>query len=123
MALEIAAKLGQIQIEPHFYESSSSLRVSLAIPQELTTKREGWKGEAAAQLRCAFPGLELSRNKSRRIRGAPRRDQEIFDEILGLMNDLNVGEVCVDGPKKLKNLTRLGDVKAIDQVQVILDDP
>lgn len=120
LALEIAAKLGRIQIECHFYESSPRLRVSLAIPQKLTMKREGWKGEAAAQLRCAFPGLELTQKNSHRIRGARRRDQETLDEIVSLMKDLNVGGVCMDRPKKSKPSTGLEDVAAIDKAQVMI---
>ncbi|KAG2415360.1 hypothetical protein HFD88_006551 [Aspergillus terreus] len=98
LALEVAAKLGRIHIEPHFYESSPKLRVSLSVPREVTMEREAWKGEAAAQLQRALPSAILSQEKSHRIRGPRRRDQNALDDIVCLMNQFNMGEVRVDGP-------------------------
>lgn len=98
LALEVAAKLGRIHIEPHFYESSPKLRVRLSVPREVTMEREAWKGEAAAQLQRALPSAILSQEKSHRIRGPRRRDQNALDDIVCLMNQFNMGEVRVDGP-------------------------
>lgn len=116
LALEIAAKLGQVRIQPHFYELSSTLRANLTVPREVTRVRERWKGEAAAQLQHAFPGVELSGNKSYRIRTQKR--EETINQIADFMNSFNAGEVCVDGPKNAPVSSDLGSLEAIDKAQV-----
>ncbi|KAJ5500746.1 hypothetical protein N7453_009797 [Penicillium expansum] len=98
LALEVAAKLGQIHIEARFYELSPKLRVNLTVPYKVTMEREGWKGDAAAQLQCAFPSAVLSQQKSHRIRGPRGRDLKSLDDIASLMNQFIIGEVHVDGP-------------------------
>lgn len=120
LALEIAAKLGCIQLEPKFYESSSKLRMSLAVPHDVTARREGWKGEASAQLRRAFPGVELSKSKSHRIRGVPKREKEVINEIIDFMNNFKVGKVCVDGPLMPRMSNGLMDIETTNEVQVLL---
>ncbi|KAF9886063.1 hypothetical protein FE257_012120 [Aspergillus nanangensis] len=98
LALEIAAKLGRIQIRPHFYELSPELPVHLAVSHKVTMEREGWKGEAAAQLQLAFPSTVLSQEKSHQIRRPRNRDPKALCEIASLMNELDPGEVNLDGP-------------------------
>lgn len=74
LALEVAAKLGQIQIEAGFYKFSDRLKLELSVPREVTKKRDRWKGEAEAQLQSAFPLAQLSQQKSHRPEGPKRSD-------------------------------------------------
>lgn len=112
LALEVAAKLGRIQIESRFYELSPKLPMSLIVPREVTMEREDWKGEAAAQLQRAFPSAVLSKNKSHRVRASRGRNQEAFDSIVPFMDQSNMGEVHVDGPVICSEVSR--DSSGID---------
>lgn len=50
--------------------------MGLSVPHTVTEKRDGWKGETAAQLRRAFPSAKLAKNKSRRALGPKARNRE-----------------------------------------------
>ncbi|KAJ5961180.1 uncharacterized protein N7479_008330 [Penicillium vulpinum] len=118
LALEVAAKLGQIHIEAQFYELSPRLPVNLTVPREVTMEREGWKGEAAAQLQRAFPVAVLSQQKSHRIRGPQGRDPNNLDDIVSLMNQFTIGEVCADGPlRESEDSSETTEIGAIDKIQ------
>lgn len=119
LALEVAAKLSQIHIEAQFYELSPKLRVNLTVPREVTIQREGWKGEAAAQLQRAFPFSVLSQQKSHRTRGPRGRDPNSLDNIVSIMNQFIMGEVCVDGPLRESEVSSdTTEIEIIDKTQV-----
>lgn len=120
LALEVAAKLGRIHIEAQFYELSPRLRVNLAVPHTVTMEREAWKGEAAAQLQCAFPSVVLSQQKSHRIRGPRGRDSNGLDDIVSLMNQFIIGEVGVDGPLRESDTSSdPTSIEVTDKTQVL----
>ena len=117
LALEVAAKLGQIEVESHFYEWSPNLCVSLSVPHTVTEKRDGWKGEAAAQLQRAFPSAKLAKNKSHRALGPRARNREWIEETSRLMDQFSAGQVYVNAPPRNSDISS-GISYAADKAQV-----
>lgn len=118
LALEVGAKIGQINLEPHFYELSPKLPVSLCVSREVTRQRESWKGEAAAQLQRAFPSAELCSGKSHR--GPRKQDPKALDELVLFLNQYSAGEVNVDGPFKKPDVpNKMTTIEMEDHVQVL----
>ncbi|KAJ6179577.1 hypothetical protein N7519_010038 [Penicillium mononematosum] len=64
-ALELAARLGGIQITPNFYQLDPRLIANLRLTREVKNQRDIWKGQALAQLKTAFPNSEFPSYQTR----------------------------------------------------------
>lgn len=59
LKLKVASLLGNIEIEPHFYEYGPGLLTKFKETGDRRARREKMRGEARAQLRAVFPEIPL----------------------------------------------------------------
>jgi hypothetical protein len=91
-ALDVAARLGGIQITPNFYTLDPRLPRNLCVPRSVTDKRNAWKGQAVAQLRTAFPKSVLLMETSHYVR--PTKEEKLsVQEGFTLLGKPKMGQV------------------------------
>lgn len=88
-ALSVAAQLGGIQISQNFYELDPRLPQNLCVSRKVSNQRNAWKGQAAAQLKQAFPEAVISTESSHSTRPT-KEDKKALQEGF---NQLRFGQV------------------------------
>lgn len=86
LLLEVASLLGKVVINPQFYQLSPLLLQPFRPAKAIRDQRDAWKGQAYAELKSAFPGVEFFSSAQRTL-GISRRDHnELQDARLPEIN-------------------------------------
>ncbi|KAL4904769.1 hypothetical protein BDW74DRAFT_178343 [Aspergillus multicolor] len=88
-----------IKIAPRFYELDPRLPQNLCVPRKISACRDGWKGQAAAQLKRAFPNAIISGEGSHHVR-ATNEDKQGLRGAFHLLNQLQAGQVREDANRE-----------------------
>ncbi|PLB48407.1 hypothetical protein P170DRAFT_448111 [Aspergillus steynii IBT 23096] len=93
-ALTVAARLGGIQIPPNFYVLDPRLARNLCVPRTVSDQRSIWRGQAVAQLKKAFPAVDLSASTDRPHHIRPtKEDKSSVQSVFTLLAKVKPGKI------------------------------